>query len=165
MIQPGKILIFGKKPEISLKVRLFGVGKKNLFYWYRVPNSGKRWREGEHDWLWRFEPFSKLETAFCEYQISIKIKINMTCMFREYEIKTMEQEQCLHLKILLVLKIYLVLTWKLFFSGRVGGNKNPVGNCLSWRGEGGGMSKFSAGYPNSDVLFLGLHDPPFLCVY
>ena len=48
-------------------------------------------------------------------------------MFREYEIKTMEQEQCLHLKMLLVLKIYLVLTLKLFFSGRVGRNKNSVG--------------------------------------
>ena len=28
VIQPGKYLIFGKKPEISLKVGLFGVGKK-----------------------------------------------------------------------------------------------------------------------------------------
>ena len=28
VIQPGKYLIFGEKPEISLKVGLFGVGKK-----------------------------------------------------------------------------------------------------------------------------------------
>ena len=28
VMQPGKILIFGKNPEISLKVRLFGVAKK-----------------------------------------------------------------------------------------------------------------------------------------
>ena len=30
VIQPGKNLIFGKKPEISLKVELFRVGKKNF---------------------------------------------------------------------------------------------------------------------------------------
>ena len=29
VMQPGKILIFWKKPEISLKVWLFGCGKKN----------------------------------------------------------------------------------------------------------------------------------------
>ena len=46
------------------------------------------WREPEQEWLWRFEPFSKLARAFCEYWTSIKIKINMTCVFKEYEIKT-----------------------------------------------------------------------------
>ena len=30
VIQPGKNLIFGKKPEISLKVGLFIVGKKKI---------------------------------------------------------------------------------------------------------------------------------------
>ena len=28
VIQPGKLVILGGKPEISLKVQLFGVGKK-----------------------------------------------------------------------------------------------------------------------------------------
>ena len=31
VMQPGKSLIFGKKPEASLKVGLFGVGKKICF--------------------------------------------------------------------------------------------------------------------------------------
>ena len=31
VIQPGKILILGEKPEISLRVWLFGVGKKFCF--------------------------------------------------------------------------------------------------------------------------------------
>ena len=31
------------------------------------------WREPEEYWLWWFEPFSKLKTAFCECWISIKI--------------------------------------------------------------------------------------------
>ena len=32
--------------------------------------------------------FFKLKTAFCEYWTSIKNKFNMTCVLREYEIKT-----------------------------------------------------------------------------
>ena len=61
----------------------------------------------------QFEPFSKLKTAFCEYWTSIKIKINMTLVSKEYEIKTkIEQEQWLLLKKLFLLvynlKIYLM---------------------------------------------------------
>ena len=41
VIQPGKILILGKKPEISLRVRLFGVGKKFVPLMQGFPNSGK----------------------------------------------------------------------------------------------------------------------------
>ena len=38
VIQAGQNLIFGKKPEISLKVELFGVGKKfvPLMYYFQV---------------------------------------------------------------------------------------------------------------------------------
>ena len=32
--------------------------------------------------------FLKLKTAFCEYWISIKVKISMTCVRKECEIKT-----------------------------------------------------------------------------
>ena len=51
--------------------------------------------------------------------------------------------------------------------GGLGGIKIQWVIVFPGEGRGGGreMSKFSAGYPNSDVLFLGLHDPPFLCVY
>ena len=61
----------------------------------------------------QLEPFSKLKAAFCEYLTSIKIKINMTKVSKEYEIKTkMEQEQWLLLKKLFLLgynlKIYVM---------------------------------------------------------
>ena len=63
-----------------------------------------RWREPEEAWFRQFEPFSKLKTAFCEYWISIKMNINMTCVFKEYETNTkMEQEQRLQLKMLFLL--------------------------------------------------------------
>ena len=59
-----------------------------------------RWWESEAEWIWQFEPFPKLKTAFCEYWTSIKIKISMTCVSQEYEIKTkIIQEQWLQLKI------------------------------------------------------------------
>ena len=41
VIQQGKILILGKKPEISLRVWLFGVGKKFVSLMQGLPNSGK----------------------------------------------------------------------------------------------------------------------------
>ena len=117
-----KFLFLGK-PEISLKNRLFGVGKKFVPLMQGFPNSGKGWeggelnspqwgrenrrfywgtfftgsKEPEDEWFWWFEPFLKLKTAFCEYWTSIKIKINMTCLSKEYEIQAMEQEQCLQL--------------------------------------------------------------------
>ena len=58
------------------------------------------WRKPEEERFWWFEPFSKLKTALCEYWTSIKITVNMTCVSKEYEVKTkMEQEQWLQLKI------------------------------------------------------------------
>ena len=52
----------------------------------------------------QFEPFSKLKTAFREYWTSVKIKINMTWVSKEYKIKIkMEQEQWLPLKMLFLL--------------------------------------------------------------
>ena len=43
--------------------------------------------------------FLKLKVALCEYWTLVKIKINMTCVYKEYEIKTeMVQEQWLQLK-------------------------------------------------------------------
>ena len=108
-------------------------------------NSRKGW------WWWvggleilmgQFEPFSKLKTAFCEYWTSIKIKINMTLVSKEYEIKTkIEQEQWLLLKKLFLLgynlKIYLMGgNWLL-----VGGNCSRSGrdrdeHIFGWWGRG-----------------------------
>ena len=61
-------------------------------------------RKPEEEWFWWFKPFLKLRAAFRGYWMSIKIKINITCVSKEYEIKTkMEQEQWLQLKILFLL--------------------------------------------------------------
>ena len=51
-------------------------------------------RESEEELFWQFEPFSKPKTTFSEYWTSVKIKINMTCVSKEYEIKAkMEEKQ------------------------------------------------------------------------
>ena len=48
--------------------------------------------------------FWKLSTAFWEYQTLTEMKISMTCVSKEYEIKTkMEQERWLQLKMLFLL--------------------------------------------------------------
>ena len=46
------------------------------------------WWVPEEDWFWWFEPFSKLKPAFCEQWVSVKIKTSMTCVHKEYEVKT-----------------------------------------------------------------------------
>ena len=43
--------------------------------------------ESEEEWIWKFEPFSKLKTIFCKYWALIKIGISMTCVHKEYELK------------------------------------------------------------------------------
>ena len=73
-------------------------GRNQKFYWGDFFTG---WSEPEEELFWWFKCFSKLKTAFCVYWTSTKIKINMTCVSKEYEIKTkMEQEQWLQLKIL-----------------------------------------------------------------
>ena len=58
-----------------------------------------RWWEPEEEWFWSFELFSKLKPTFCEYWALIKIKISMTCVYKEYEVKIkMVQEWRLQLK-------------------------------------------------------------------
>ena len=104
-----------------------------------------RWREPEEEWFWRFEKFSKLKTAFCEYWTSIKIKISMICVSKEYEIKTkMVQEQWLQLKMTFLFFYWVELAFdgegiKIWWGGRgwenfylVGGTSPipPVGKTL-----------------------------------
>ena len=66
------------------------------------PNSIEGWGWGEAvKGTWGGVILVVQKTAFCEHWTSIKIKINITCVSKEYEIKTkMEQEQCLQLKML-----------------------------------------------------------------
>ena len=47
------------------------------------------WRESDEEWFWSSEPFSKLKTTFCKYWTSIKIKISMTYVHKEYGTWTM----------------------------------------------------------------------------
>ena len=56
--------------------------------------------------------FFKAKTAFCEYWTSIKIKISMICVSKEYEIKTkMVQEKWLQLKMTFL--FFIGLNWLL----------------------------------------------------
>ena len=58
------------------------------------------WYESDQERFWPFEPFPELKATICKYWTSIKIKISMTCVCKEYEVKIkMAQEQWLQLKI------------------------------------------------------------------
>ena len=109
--------------------------KLKEFYWpcQKVVNTAggnffAGWWEPKEEWFWRFKPFSKLKTTFCEYLTSIKIKISMTCVSKEYEIKTkMVQEQWLQLKMTFLFFYWVELTfggeerkilWEFLTSGR-----------------------------------------------
>ena len=114
-----------------------GLGEGNRkFYWATFFFT--RRREPEEELFWRFEPFSKLKTAFHECWTSLKSKL--TFVSTEYEMKTkMEQEQWLQLKVLFLLGYN-----QLLFSGGIvfwwgGGGRVLVGFFLG----GGGMIKFS----------------------
>ena len=93
------------------------MGVDQKFYWGDFFTG---WRELEEEWFWQFEPFSKLKTTFCEYWTAIKIKINMTCVPKVYEIEKMEQKQWLQLKMLFLLGYNLKIVGG-------GGDKNLVG--------------------------------------
>ena len=57
------------------------------------------WWECEEDLFLQFKLFLELKTPFYEYWTSVKIKISMTCVSKDYEIKTkIVQEQWLQLK-------------------------------------------------------------------
>ena len=81
--------------------------------------------------------FSMLKTAFCEYWTSINIKTSMTCVLKEYEIKTK----------MVQLKITFLLGYNLsIFISWVGGGGLTFGgweDFYSW----GKMSEFLAETP------------------
>ena len=84
--------------------------------------------EPKEAWFWPFGRFLKLKT-FCKYWTSIEIKISMTCVYKEYEIKIkIIDEWWLQLK----MKLHWVIAWRLLFSGGInlcceGRNENLVG--------------------------------------
>ena len=106
------------------------------------------WRKPEEEWIWQFESFPKLKTVFCGYWTSIKTKISMTRVSKEYQMKTkMVQEQWLQLKMMFLLGYNLktVIKWDdSLLTGE--GNQNLVErrSLLEWIFPGGGMRKFSA---------------------
>ena len=84
--------------------------------------------EPKEAWFWPFGRFLKLKT-FCKYWTSIEIKISMTYVYKEYEIKIkIIDEWWLQLK----MKLHWVIAWRLLFSGGInlcceGRNENLVG--------------------------------------
>ena len=72
------------------KVLYIGVFQIGVTGWGEIRNFNG-WMEPE-EWFLRLQHFSKLKKAFCEYWTSIKIKIKMTYLSKEYQVKTkMEQ--------------------------------------------------------------------------
>ena len=104
-------------------------------------------REPEEEWFWQFERFLKLKKAFFECWTSIKTKINMTCVSKQYGIKTkLEQEQRLQLKMLFLLGHDLIIVWGNWLLvwewGREGAGRKIWwegafwGDCSRWAGGG-----------------------------
>ena len=87
------------------------VGRSCKFCWQDFFNG---WLKPEEEWFWSCKPFSKIKATFCKYWTSIKIKIGMTCVYKEYKVKIkMVQEQMATAKN----DFFWIITWKLLFSG------------------------------------------------
>ena len=69
------------------------------------------WVVGPEKWFCQFESFSKLQTTFFIYWTLIKVKISMTCKYKEYEviIKIVQEQQ-------LYLKMKFLLNYNLFWA-------------------------------------------------
>ena len=68
--------------------RVKGWGKSPQWEgWKILLNFFIGWWESEGEWIWSFQPFLKLKTTCCKYWTLIKIKISMTCVYKEYEVK------------------------------------------------------------------------------
>ena len=92
----------------------------------------------------------KLKTKFCKYSTSIKIKISMSCVYKENEVKIkIVQEQWLRLKIkfLLGYNMKIVLSPRLWNTGLV----NSGASLTSW-GEGASLAL--VGEPSSDGVTI-----------
>ena len=112
-------------PEISNKEgtkKIWRWEKKKLFIPYVLVIAlgrggggvaeGIRWWQAEEKWIWPYEPFSKLETTFCKYWASVKIK--MTSVYNKYKGKIkVVQEQWLQLemKFLFGHNMKIVIYW------------------------------------------------------
>ena len=101
----------GFKKKLLFSPKILGV---SLNLCQKVVNTaGGIWWEFEEEWFCPFENFSKLKTAFCEYWTSIKIKISMICVSREYEVKAkMVHEQWLQLKMKFFLLGWIDFWWE-----------------------------------------------------
>ena len=96
-----------------------------IVYFARRENFFTRPWEPEEEWFWAFEPFAELKTA------SFKIKISITCVHKEHEIKTKRYRSNDYSY---KWSFHWVITWKLLFSGE-------DGRINFWWGGGGGMIK------------------------
>ena len=103
------------------------------------------WWKSDKGCCWPLEPFSKLKTTFCTYWTSIKIKVSMTCEYKEYEVKIqIVPEQWLQLKMKFLLGYNMkIVTWWEGTNFWCGG-KNLMGEVYWGTFPSGGMSKFLA---------------------
>ena len=97
-----------------------------IVYFARRENFFTRSWEPEEEWFWTFEPFAELKTA------SFKIKISITCVHKEHEIKTKRYRSNDYSY---KWSFHWVITWKSLFSGQ-------DGRINFWWGGGGGWQKF-----------------------
>ena len=70
--------------QIALRGRMnyTSVGGIENFAWWIF--SIGLWKSDE-EWIWPFKPFTKIKTTFYKYWTLIKIKIGITCLYKEYD--------------------------------------------------------------------------------
>ena len=112
-----------------------------------------------HEWFWPIKSFSKLKTSFCKYWTSIKIKICMACLYKDYEVKWRwnRRNGCFYWR------FYLVTKWNLLFSER---NEPFLGEEIF---PGHNMNKFlvvEGESPSSCLVWITqISETYFQCVF
>ena len=111
------------------------------------------------------QTFSKLKTTCCRYWILIKIKISMTCVYKEHEVKIkMVQEQWLLLKMKFLIGLQhencFLPGWGVVGWGGVGQGVKFLWEVLKiWWGVDFGVEVFQVG-EKSKFLASGVETPP-----
>ena len=80
---------WGKKSHRVFQIELKAGGKSPLLVWGKGKFSGDwgsiiEWWVSE-EWLWPFKPSSRLKAIFHKYWPSIKIKVSITCVYKDYD--------------------------------------------------------------------------------
>ena len=120
---------FNKLGPLSrvFQTALRGGGMENL----SGTNFSIRWWESHKEWFWPLKPFLRLKATFSKYWTLIKVKINISCVYKEYEGKTkMVQKQWLQLNTKFLYNMKTVICWgdKYFVGGVYWGDFSCWGN-------------------------------------